>query len=258
MPRIISDKGTPAEEQTQTIDVQSTDEEEADGYVAPSEEQAEGILLEEVSPILAEAPVEESSSEESSESAEEAVVTIADEETLTEEQTSIDDEQSTNVEEKAEDVVPAEDQAERMLFEEVSLTLAETPVEENSSAENAEEATVIMADGETPAEQPAEEAPPVEEPVEEPAPAEEEPVIEELSKSEIRDVETYEETKKDEDGIEVVGVMFRRRGRKVYWFPQAKHGRKVRSRSTSRPTILRRKSSLWIMQSARRASCTSP
>ena len=42
--------------------------------------------------------------------------------------------------------------------------------------------------------------------------------VEELSKRELDDVETYEEKTKDEDGIEVVGVMFRRRGRKVYWF----------------------------------------
>ncbi len=99
----------------------------------------------------------------------------------------------------AEDEGSAEQRAEEEAPEE------EEPVEEPAPVE------------EKPAE---EEAPEEEEPVQEPAP-QEEPVIEELSKSEIRDVETYKETEKDEDGIEVVGVMFRRRGRKVYWFDPA-------------------------------------
>ncbi len=42
--------------------------------------------------------------------------------------------------------------------------------------------------------------------------------VEELSAKEIDDVQSYEEETNDEDGVEVVGVMFRRRGRKVYWF----------------------------------------
>lgn len=82
-----------------------------------------------------------------------------------------------------------------------------------------------------PAKEPVEEAAPDEEPVaalEEPTeetaeelseePTAEETEIEELTTQEIDDVASYEEEEKDEDGIEVIGVMFRRRGRKVYWF----------------------------------------
>lgn len=55
-----------------------------------------------------------------------------------------------------------------------------------------------------------------EEPVEESK--EEAAQVEELSESEMEDVQSYKEEQEDENGIEVVGVMFRRRGRKVYWF----------------------------------------
>ena len=70
---------------------------------------------------------------------------------------------------------------------------------------------------EEPAEEPVEES--AEESVEEHSePTVEETEIEELTTQEIDDVASYEEEEKDEDGIEVIGVMFRRRGRKVYWF----------------------------------------
>ena len=106
----------------------------------------------------------------------------------------------------------------------------ENPVEETAEEEQpVEEETVAKATEEQPAEeveedfeeQPVEEAEEISEEVAESEPTEEpaiEAEVEELSAEELDDVETYEEKAKDEDGIEVVGVMFRRRGRKVYWF----------------------------------------
>lgn len=88
---------------------------------------------------------------------------------------------------------------------EAELTPEEEPVEEEE--ETAEE----IAAAEVPDDEPTEESN-----VEETA--EEDTEVEELSKQELADVQSYEEEAKDDDGIEVVGVMFRRRGRKVYWF----------------------------------------
>ena len=108
--------------------------------------------------------------------------------------------------EAIEEAAPAEIVGEAEEIEELS----------KPSEEEAEEIPVEEAE-EVPAEIPVEEV--FEQSAEEPA---EEPIVktqvEELSAKEISDVESYEEEAKDDDGIEVVGVMFRRRGRKVYWF----------------------------------------
>ncbi len=135
--------------------------------------------------------------------------------------------------------------SEEQSVKEVEVLAEEEPTEENAVEEEAgEEQSVEETEAEketvteTPEENPVEEAEEVsgEQPIDEVEVAtgevaaaetiEEEPTeetiteteVEELSKRELDDVETYEEKTKDEDGIEVVGVMFRRRGRKVYWF----------------------------------------
>ena len=134
--------------------------------------------------------------EESVEEAEEAAEEIAEEIAAAE----VPDEEPTKenpVEETAEEEQPVEE------------------VEEDSEEQPAEE---VEEDSE---EQPVEEAEEISEEVAESEPTEEpaiEAEVEELSAEELDDVETYEEKAKDEDGIEVVGVMFRRRGKKVYWF----------------------------------------
>ncbi len=111
------------------------------------------------------------------------------------------------VEETAEEV-SEEEPAEEPTVEEIA---EEEPIEE---AEVPEEETTEEPIEEVPEETVLDEA--QEEQTEEGA--EEEAEVEELSKREIADVQAYEEEAEDEDGIDVVGVMFRRRGRKVYWF----------------------------------------
>ncbi len=184
---------------------------------------------------VVEEPVEETVAESVEELDETPVEEVSEE--------PIDEAVEEPAEEPAEEV-PAEPVEE--VAEEVVEELAEEPVEEpaedipvepveESAAEVAEEPVEEPTEELT--EEPAEEVPtePVEEPAEEPAePVEEltvepiaetvaEPVeeitpVEALTKKELSDVEHYRQQEEDENGIPVVGVMFRRRGRKVYWF----------------------------------------
>lgn len=128
----------------------------------------------------------------------------------------------------AEEVVESADEPEAIAAEVPEETPAEVPAEEETTEEPVEEQP---AEEEAPVEESVPEEEPEEEPtgeptVEETAEIPEEPTeeaikeaeVEELSTQELYDVQAYEEEAKDEDGIEVVGVMFRHRGRKVYWF----------------------------------------
>ncbi len=156
--------------------------------------------------------------EEDGETAQEVAVTeIADSEP-TEENT---------VEETAEEEQPVEEET----AEEVQPAEEETATEatEEQPAEEAEEVSeppaeeVAVATEEVTEVAPTEEnavkgTETVSEEVADSEPTEEPTEVEGLSAEELDDVQSHEEEKKDEDGIEVVGVMFRRRGRKVYWF----------------------------------------
>ena len=105
---------------------------------------------------------------------------------------------------------PSAEDAEEI--EEVAEEAEEEIPEEVEQAEEVAATQPPESDGEA-AEEESEEEP------------EEEP--EELSESEKEDVEEYDGHSDDEDGIPVIGVMFRRRGKKVYWFdPDGKQWQK--------------------------------
>ncbi len=218
---IISDKGA-AEEQTQADEAQITDAEEEEEDAAPVEEQTEEMPVEEASPASSETPVEEENPGESTEGAEEAVAIVeeAHEQPL---------EEGSPVEEPVEEAVPEEEGPVETPVEEPVEAPAEPAEEPVEEAEEPTEEPEAAAEAPAPSDEEPVEAPeePAEEPVEESAeesveehsePTMEETEIEELTTQEIDDVASYEEEEKDEDGIEVIGVMFRRRGRKVYWF----------------------------------------
>ncbi len=111
-----------------------------------------------------------------------------------------------------------------------TVVLTDAPVQAEAAPAEAvpEEAAPEEAVSEVPAEAAPEEAAPEEAAPEEavsevPAEAapevpEEDPEVEDLTAEELDDVRQYEEAESETDGIEVIGVMFRRRGRKVYWF----------------------------------------
>lgn len=140
-----------------------------------------------------------------------------------------------------------------------AVEVMEEVLEEAAAEETKEtpEETLPIEEGSVEAGEPVEEIP-EEEPIEEPAvPAEEIPQekpeegaseqtdrpadeteVEALSSREIEDVQSYEEEAEDEDGIDVVGVMFRRRGRKVYWFdPDGKTWEKGEIAFYTTPTV---------------------
>ncbi len=193
----------PAEEPVaeETAEYEQPAEEEI-ATQAPVEEPAEEPAVEEAAEyeqpaeeeIAPQAPVEEPAEEPAVEEAAE-YEQPAEEETATQ----------APVEEPAEEFAVEEAAEYEQPAEEEIATQA--PVEEPAEEPAVEEAAEY--------EQPAEEEIAPQAPVEEPA---EEFAVEELSAQELDNLQSYEEEADDEDGIEVVGVMFRRRGRKVYWF----------------------------------------
>ncbi len=204
------------------VPIEEPAEEVAAAEETPAEEPAEEVATVEEAP--AEEPAEEVAATEevpAEEPAEEvAAVEEAPAEEPAEEVAAVEE---APVEEPAEEVatveeVPVEEPAEEVAT--VDEAPVEEPAEEVATVDEVpaeEPAEEVAAVEEAPAEEPAEEVATVEEaPAEEPA--EEETEVEELSTQELDYIQSYEEQAEDEDGIEVVGVMFRRRGKKVYWF----------------------------------------
>ncbi len=176
-----------------------------------SEEAAIAAVSEGAGDGSAEEPVVEETTEEpvvEDETTEEPVVEETTEEPVVEDETT---EEPVVEEEAAEEPVVEEEATEEPVVEEEA---AEEPAVEEEATEEPvveEEATEEPVVEEEATEEPVVE----EEATEEPAVEAE---VEELSTQELDDVRSYEEKEKDEDGIEVVGVMFRHRGKKVYWF----------------------------------------
>ncbi len=110
----------------------------------------------------------------------------------------------------AEEEIPEQLHAEQPISEEAAEAPEETAKEASVEAEEVSEETAEGAPTEEPAAEKTENS--------EQATEISREEVEELSVREMDDVQSYREEGEDEDGIEVVGVMFRRRGRKVYWF----------------------------------------